>query len=158
MAAEGALTVWVDADACPVDIKEILFRTSRRLQLPLVLVANSAMRIPSDERIRLELVPSTADAADDHIAEHCARGDLVVTADIPLAARVVARGATGLNPRGELYTEENVEECLAMRNLMDELRSAEMVEGGPAPHSAADCQAIANALDRHLTQALQGDG
>lgn len=120
--------------------------------MSLVLVANSWMDLPPSKVIRLELVPSGADVADNFIAEHCEAGDLVITADIPLAARIVEKGATGLDPRGELYTEENIGERLSMRNFMEELRFAGMVEGGPGTQSQGETQAFANALDRFLHQ------
>lgn len=145
------MTLWLDADACPIPIREMLFRAAVRTATPLILVANCPIRIPPGEWIHMVVVPPNPDEADDYIAEHCEAGDLVITSDIPLAARVVAAGAMGLNPRGELYTEENAESALAMRNMMMELRSNGLVQGGPSPHSAPDTQAFANALDRFLT-------
>jgi uncharacterized protein YaiI (UPF0178 family) len=150
------MTIWVDADACPGPIKEILFRAAARHDRALVLVANSAMHLPPQENLRLELVPQGADAADDCIAEACGPGDLVVTADVPLAARVVQAGAAGLNPRGELYTEANVEECLARRNFMEELRSAGLAEGGPAALQPTDRKRFADALERFLSRPAGG--
>jgi uncharacterized protein YaiI (UPF0178 family) len=149
------LNLWLDADACPVDIKDIMFRVSRRFGLRLTLVANCSLRVPGDELITSVVVPNGADMADNYIAEQCAENDLVVTADIPLAARIVEKGAVGLNPRGELYTEENVGQCLSMRNFMEEMRSGGMVEGGPAPHSNSDNQKFANALDCYLTRRVR---
>jgi len=145
--------IWVDADACPQEVKGILYNASVKNRVPMILVANSSQRLPELNTVSLHVVPSGTDVADDYIAEHCGPGDLVITADIPLAARVVAAGATGLNPRGELYTEENVEGILSMRNFMEEMRNMGMVEGGPAPHKGKDTQQFANALDRFLTRA-----
>lgn len=147
--------IWIDADACPQEIKGILYNASVRNRVPLILVANSAQRLPDLNTVSQHIVPSGTDVADDYIATHCGPGDLVITADIPLASRVVAAGATGLNPRGELYTEENVESILSMRDFMQEMRNMGMVEGGPAPLRQRDNQQFANALDRFLTRALR---
>ncbi|MBK9393906.1 MAG: hypothetical protein RJA63_1019 [Pseudomonadota bacterium] len=140
--------LWVDADACPVVIKEIIFRAATRKQLDTVLVANQMLRVPPSPFIRAVQVPAGFDVADNFIAEQLQPGDLVVTADIPLAAQVIARGGTALNPRGERYTAENVRESLAMRNFMEELRASGVQTGGPAAFSQADRQAFANQLDR----------
>jgi uncharacterized protein YaiI (UPF0178 family) len=148
------MRIWVDADACPNVIKEILFRASERTQVPLTLVANQPLRTRSSPLIRRLQVASGFDEADRRIVELVAPGDLVITADIPLAAKVIEKGALALNPRGELYTEDNVRERLAMRNLMDELRGGGMITGGPAVLNQSDRQAFANALDRVLTKAL----
>ena len=148
------MRIWVDADACPNVIKEILFRASERTQVPLTLVANQPLRTRSSPLIRRLQVASGFDEADRRIIELVVPGDLVITADIPLAAKVIEKGALALNPRGELYTEDNVRERLAMRNLMDELRGGGMITGGPAVLNQSDRQAFANALDRVLTKAL----
>lgn len=148
------MRIWVDADACPNVIKEILFRASERTKVPLTLVANQPTRIPLSPLVRQVQVSTGFDEADRRILELVEPGDLVITADIPLAAKVIEKGARALNPRGELYTEENVRERLAMRNLMDELRSGGMISGGPAVLSQSDRQAFANALDRVLTKAM----
>lgn len=140
--------LWVDADACPVVIKEIIFRAATRKQLETVLVANQLLRVPPSPFIRAVQVPAGFDVADAYIAEQLRPGDLVVTADIPLAAQVIARGGTALNPRGERYTTENVRESLAMRNFMEELRAAGVQTGGPAAFSQADRQAFARQLDQ----------
>lgn len=145
--------IWVDADACPNPIKEILFRAAERVRVPLTLVANQPLRTPRSAYISAVQVAAGFDVADHHIATEVRPGDLVVTADIPLAAAVVATGARALNPRGELYTEENVRERLTMRNLMDELRASGVDTGGPASFGRRDRQAFANQLDRLLTQA-----
>ena len=150
--------IWLDADACPTPIRELLYRAAKRTNTHLTVVANAPIRVPDDQLFSSVVVPPRADAADDHIAEQCEAGDLVITADVPLAARIVEKGATGLNPRGELYTEENVAACLAMRNLMDELRGGGLVQGGPAPHQTTHTQSFANALDRYLTQMVRARG
>jgi uncharacterized protein YaiI (UPF0178 family) len=145
------MRIWVDADACPGAIKDILFRAAERARVLLTLVANSPLRTPRSDYVRSIRVAKGFDVADRRIAELVEPGDLVVTADIPLAAEVVEKGGVALNPRGELYTEENVAEALAYRNLMDELRSTGMETGGPASFSKSDRQAFANQLDRLLS-------
>ncbi len=142
--------MWVDADACPNAIKEILYRAAERVGAELILVANQPLNAPRSRYIRSIQVPAGLDVADNRIAALVERGDLVVTADIPLAAKVVDKGALALNPRGELYTTENIKERLAMRNLMDELRSTGQLTGGPAALGKKERQAFANALDRLL--------
>jgi len=144
--------IWVDADACPNVIKHILFRAAERARIEVVLVANRDIRTPRSSHIRSVRVPGGFDVADRHIAERAAPGDLVVTADIPLAAQIVENGGVALDPRGELYTEENVRERLAVRDLMDELRSAGTVTGGPPTIGKSDRQRFANQLDRLLSQ------
>jgi uncharacterized protein YaiI (UPF0178 family) len=146
------MRIWVDADACPNPIKEILFRVAARTGLEMVLVANHPIRVPRAPNVRLLQVAHGFDGADKRIVADLAPDDLVITADIPLAAAVVDKGATGLNPRGELYTPENVKDRLAMRNLMDELRGGGLVSGGPKPLDAKDRQAFANALDRWVAK------
>lgn len=143
--------IWVDADACPSEAKEILYKASRRLQIPLILVANSMMRIPGSDLIRLELVGAGANVADQRIVELLSPGDLVISADIPLAASAVAKGATVLDPRGDVLDADNVGSRLAARNLMDELRGSGIETGGPAAYSARNRQDFANQLDRLLT-------
>lgn len=144
--------IWVDADACPGVIKEILFRAAGRTGLPLTLVANQALRVPPSPHIRMVQVPGGFDEADKYIAAHVAAGDLVITADIPLAAEVVARDAQALSPRGEAYGKENIRELLDLRNFMDTLRGTGVDTGGPAAFSQADRQAFANRLDRLLAR------
>jgi uncharacterized protein YaiI (UPF0178 family) len=146
------MQIWVDADACPVVIKEIIFRAAERLQISTTLVANQMLRTPPSRFIRAIQVPSGFDVADAHIVEQLAAGDLVITADIPLASLVIERGAHALNPRGELYTTANIQEILSMRNFMDELRGAGVETGGPAAFSLADRQSFANQLDRFLAK------
>jgi uncharacterized protein len=150
------LKIWIDADACPRVIKEIVFRASERLEVPVCLVANTSLARHHSRLISSVVVDGGFDAADDYIAEHAAPDDLVITADIPLAARIVARGAVGLDPRGELYTEENVGERLSVRDLMMELRGAGMVQGGPAQFSNTDRQRFASSLDTILTRMIRG--
>ena len=145
--------IWVDADACPAAIKEILFRASQRRKLSLTLVANQSLRTPPGPLIKSVQVPGGFDQADRWIVDHVAAQDLVITADIPLAAAIVDKGAAALNPRGELYTEENIGERLAMRDLMSELRDIGSVRGGPAALGQRDRQAFANQLDRFLQRA-----
>jgi uncharacterized protein YaiI (UPF0178 family) len=146
------MRIWVDGDACPAVIKEILFRAAVRLKIPLTLVANQPMQIPHSTLITILTVPSGLNVADQKIVELLDPTDLVITADIPLAAQVVEKGAMALDPRGELYTHENIGERLTMRNLMDELRGGGLVQGGPAPFRSTDKQAFANQLDRILTK------
>lgn len=146
------MQIWVDADACPKVIKQILFRAAERVRVRLTLVANRPLAIPRSPFIRTMRVPAGFDVADHRIVERAQKGDLVVTADIPLAALVVAKGAHALDPRGELYTPENIPERLAVRNLMDELRSSGMETGGPPSFDQSDRKAFANQLDRLLSR------
>ncbi len=149
------MKIWVDADACPRVIKEIVFRASERLSVPVCLVANKDLSRAHSGLVTSVLVGEGFDVADDYIAEHAAPDDLVITADIPLAARIVAKGAVGIDPRGELYTEENVGERLSMRDLMQELRAEGLVQGGPAQFGMTDRQRFASSLDRLLTRMLK---
>lgn len=142
--------LWVDADACPVAIKEILYRAANRVGVPLTLVANQMLRVPPSPWIRAVQVPGGFDVADRHIAAAVAPGDLVITADVPLAAEVIARGARVLEPRGELLDASNVEARLSLRNFMETLRSSGVETGGPAPFSAADRKLFAQRLDALL--------
>lgn len=148
----ASLKIWVDADACPGVIKEIIFRAAERRQIETILVANQMLRTPPSRFIRAIQVPRGFDVADTHIVEQVAAGDLVVTADIPLAALVIERDAHALNPRGEMYTTATIKERLSMRNFMEELRSAGVETGGPNAFSQADRQAFANQLDRFLAR------
>ncbi|MBU1230094.1 MAG: YaiI/YqxD family protein [Proteobacteria bacterium] len=143
--------IWIDADACPTPIKEILLRSAMRLGIPTTLVANKNLSVPASPHVATLRVGQGFDVVDETIARLVQPGDLVVTADIPLAAKVIERGATGLNPRGELYTAENIGPRLTMRNMLDELRSTGVSTGGPAPLSLADRNAFANQLDRFLS-------
>ena len=144
------MVVWVDADACPGPIKEILFRAAERVGIETVFVANHAVRTPKSRFVRGIQVSAGFDVADARIVEGVAAGDLVVTADVPLAARVVAAGAVALNPRGTLYTANNIGDHLAQRNLLDELRSAGVVKGGPSSLGRAEIQTFAGELDKYL--------
>jgi hypothetical protein len=144
--------IWVDADACPQVVKEILFRAAERAQVLTTLVANATLRTPPSAFIRSVRVGKGFDVADHWIVQQMQGGDLVITADIPLAAAVIARGAHALDPRGELYSEDNVQERLAVRNLLQELRSTGEILGGPAPFGQSDRQRFANHLDRFLTR------
>lgn len=145
------MRIWVDADACPNVIKDILFRAADRTHVTLTLVANQPVRIPPSPYIKALQVPAGFDVADDRIVELTEAGDLVITADIPLAAGVIEKGGHALDPRGESYTKDNIRERLAVRKLMDELRSGGVDTGGPATFSNADRQAFANKLDRFLS-------
>jgi uncharacterized protein YaiI (UPF0178 family) len=153
--SRGSLIIWIDADACPRIIKEIVFRASTRLQLPVRLVANTDLSRSRTRLIDTVLVDEGPDAADDYIATFASPRDLVITADIPLAARIVAGGGVALDPRGDLYTEENVGERLSLRNLLQDLRSEGMVQGGPAQFGMTDRQRFASALDRLLTRMVR---
>jgi len=144
--------IWVDADACPGVIKDILFRAAERLRIPLTLVANKTLRVPPSPFIRTLQVPRGFDVADKEIADRLEAGDLVITADIPLASDVIARGAHAIDPRGELYTVDNVRERLQMRNFMDELRGSGVQTGGPATLDQADRKRFADQLDRFLSR------
>jgi len=146
------MQIWVDADACPVVVKEILYRVADRLELSVTLVANQGLRVPPSRFIRTVQVPSGADVADQEIVRLLNPGDLVVTGDIPLASDVLKKGGYALNPRGEFYTEDNIAQQLTMRAFMEELRSGGVDTGGPAAFSQSDRQSFANSLDRHLSK------
>lgn len=141
------MQIWIDADACPTVIKDIVFRAAERLGIATILVANRMLRTPPSRFIRAIQVPAGFDVADRHIAERVAPGDLVITADIPLAAAVVEKDAHALSPRGELYGRENIRELLDLRNFMDTLRATGVDTGGPSAFSAADARSFANRLD-----------
>lgn len=142
--------IWVDADACPAVIKDILFRAARRSEIPLTLVANKLLRTPASPFIRALQVPRGIDVADSHIVRSLKPGDLVITADIPLASDVIAKGGHALNPRGEFYSPENIQERLALRNFLDELRGTGVRTGGPAALDNTDRKRFADQLDRFL--------
>lgn len=148
------MQIWVDADACPGAIKEILYRAADRTRIPLTLIANQRLSIPASPYIRFKQVAAGFDVADKRIVELLEAGDLVITADIPLAAATIAKGGHALNPRGELYTKDNIRERLSMRNFMDELRGSGIPTGGPAPLSQRDRQAFANSLDSFLARSV----
>ena len=145
------MKIWVDADACPVVIKDILFKAAERTGVELTLVANQPMRIPRSRCIKFIRVGSGLDVADNEIVKRLSVGDLVITADIPLAAEVVEKGGYALNPRGELYTVETIRDRLSVRDFMDSLRSGGIDTGGPPALSQRDRQSFANHLDRFLT-------
>ena len=147
------MTIWVDADACPRPIKEILFRAAERTGVMLTLVANHAMAVPKRPNVRLVQVRGGFDVADNEIMGRVEKGDLDVTADIPLAADVIARGGDALNPRGEMYSADTIRSVLNMRDFMDTMRSSGVVTGGPPTLSQADKQAFANQLDGWLSRA-----
>ena len=144
--------IWIDADACPKVIKEIIFRASQRTKTPVTLVANQYMTKPASPLIKAVQVPRGFDEADNYIVENLNPGDLVITADIPLAADAIDKDAHVINPRGEEYTKENIKQRLNMRDFMEQMRSTGEVSGGPAPLSQSDRQAFANALDRLLAK------
>lgn len=146
------MRIWVDADACPVVIKEILYRAANRTGTPLVLVANQSLQTPPSPHISSLQVPKGFDVADNEIVQRCEAGDLVITSDIPLADEVVSKGALALSPRGELFTRENIKARLNMRDFLDTLRSSGIQSGGPSALSAGEKQAFANRLDRWLSQ------
>ena len=146
------MQIWVDADACPAVIKDIVFRAAERLEISTILVANRMLRTPPSRFIRAIQVPAGFDVADRHIAERVEAGDLVITADIPLAAAVLERQAHALNPRGEMYSSANIAEHLAMRNFMEGLRESGVQTGGPAALGNGDRQAFGAALDRFLAR------
>lgn len=148
------MQIWVDADACPKVIKEILYRAAERARVTLTLVANQPLFPPRSPWIKTLQVPPGFDVADNEIVRRMASGDLVVTADIPLAAEVVANGGHALNPRGEVYTNENIRELLNFRDFMDTLRSSGVETGGPSALSQADRQVFANRLDQFLARRL----
>jgi uncharacterized protein YaiI (UPF0178 family) len=149
------MNIWVDADACPAVIKEILFRAAERTGLPLTLIANHALRIPARSNIRFVQVPGGFDVADNEIMGRLEKGDLVITGDIPLAAEVIEKEAYALNPRGEMYNKENIRGRLNMRDFMDTFRASGIQTGGPPPLSQRDRQNFANHLDKLLSKALR---
>lgn len=150
------MRLWIDADAAPRDVKEIVFRSAKRLAIETLLVANQRLQAPpGNPFIQAVRVDGGPDVADRHIAEHAAAGDVAVTADIPLAATLVAQGVLVIDPRGEEYTTENIGERLSVRDFMDGLRTQGVVTGGPRPYDARAKQAFASALDRVLTRALR---
>lgn len=146
------MKIWVDADACPVVIKEILFRAAERTKTPTTLLANHFLKTPPSQVISFIQVSAGFDVADNEIVKRASPNDLVITADIPLAAEVVEKGCLALNPRGELYTESNIRQRLNMRDFMDTLRSSGIETGGAPPISQADRQAFANNLDKLLAK------
>lgn len=146
------MQIWVDADACPKVVKEILFRAARRTGVQLTLVANQPLQTPVDKNITSIQVPNGFDIADDEIVKRCSPGDLIITADIPLASEVIDKGAHALNPRGEFYDKENIRQRLNMRDFMDTMRASGVQSGGPPTLSQRDRQAFANELDKFLAK------
>ena len=146
------MQIWVDADACPGVIKEILFRAAERAAITTTLVANTLLRTPASRYMRALQVPRGFDVADNEIVQRLQAGDLVITADVPLAADVIEKNGHALNPRGEFYSTETIQALLTMRNFMDELRGSGIQTGGPAAFSNNDRQAFANQLDRFLAR------
>jgi uncharacterized protein YaiI (UPF0178 family) len=152
---QSRIKLWVDADACPAQIKELIFRTAERLQIETVLVANQSIWIPDSDLIGRMTVPGGPDVADNAIVERVQPGDVVITGDIPLAARVVEKDCIAIGTRGELYDEKSVHSRLAARNLMEQFRSAGLETSGPKPFDQKDLQAFANQLDRTLTKLMK---
>ncbi len=146
--------IWVDADACPKVIKEILYRAAKRTKILTVFVANQPLSTPLSPFIQKMLVTSGFDVADNHIIQHMTSGDLIITADIPLANAVIEKGGLALNPRGEMYTKENIKQRLSIRNLNEHLRSSGVITGGPPTIHSREIQAFANRLDQFLMQKL----
>jgi len=144
------MRMWIDADACPRDVKDVVYRAGQRTETSVVVVANKAIHVPRSPHVRLDQVAGGPDVADDHIVANAEAGDLAVTADIPLAARLVEKQVVVLDPRGDVYDADNVRERLSVRNFMAEVREAGVQTGGPAPWSPRDTQRFANALDRAL--------
>ncbi|MCL2000556.1 MAG: YaiI/YqxD family protein [Planctomycetes bacterium] len=151
---QADFSIWVDADACPREVRDMLIRAAVRRRIPAVFVANSHMTFPDLEYVTFRLVSGDFNAADDYIADHAGRRDLAVTGDIPLASRLIDKGVLVLNPRGEEWTSANIGERLATRNLMEELRAAGIMTRGPKEFDRSDLQLFANALDRTLTRRL----
>ena len=149
------MKIWVDGDACPVPVKAVLFRAAERTQIPLTLVANHRISIPALKLIRFLQVPQGFDMADNEIVKRTHSGDLVITADIPLAAELIEKEVQVLNPRGELYTKENIRARLRVRDMMDAVRSTGIQTGGPKPLGPKEQQAFANQLDRILTRYMR---
>lgn len=147
--------IYVDADACPKVIKEVLYKAVKRLKVQMTMVADQFMQIPKSEYIKFIKVPSEIDSADEKIVELTKPGDLIITADIPLADQVVTKSAFAINPRGELYTEQNIKDRLAMRDIMAEIRSTGVDTGGPPPFNQKNKELFANQLDRFLTKHLK---
>ena len=146
------MKIWVDADACPVVIKEILFRAAERVKVDVTLVANQSVQIPKSRYISFVQVAQGFDVADNEIVKRLNAGDLVITSDIPLAADVIEKGGVALNPRGEMYTKDNIKARLNMRDFMESLRSSGVDTGGPSAMSQGDRKMFANCLDRMLTK------
>ncbi|MBM4251821.1 MAG: YaiI/YqxD family protein [Deltaproteobacteria bacterium] len=152
------MRIWLDNDGCPQIVRDIVFKASQKRRIAVAVVANRYMHVPAGGIIQMIAVSGAFDAADNYIAENAVADDLVITADIPLASRIVEKGCMGLNPRGEIYTEANIRERLAMRNLMQELRSGGEIQGGPAPLGDLDKKRFADAFDRVVTSLISKGG
>ena len=146
------MTIWIDADACPKSLREIVYRASHRLSLPVTVVANSYIAIPRDSLVRAIQVEKGADMADHYIVEHVGEKDIVITGDIPLAAFIVEKGAVAIDHRGDLLTEENVRERLSVRDFMKEIRDSGVITSGPAPFGPKDVEKFSNALNKILSR------
>lgn len=147
-------SIWVDADACPITIKEMLLRAAKRTGIQVTFVANQTISVPPYPNVRSVRVSSGFDVADNWIVEQAIKGDLVITQDIPLADEIISKGAIAIGPRGEIHTKENIKARLTMRNFMETMRSSGVHSGGPSPLNQQDKQAFANQLDRWLVKAL----
>ncbi len=150
------MKIWVDADACPAVIKDILYKAVRRTKVSMTLVANQYLKIPASPFIKMLQVPAGYDVADNEIVKRCTKGDLVITNDIPLADEIIDNGGIALSPRGELFTTENIKPRLNIRDFMDTMRASGVNSGGPSALSQADRQEFANHLDKILTHYLSG--
>lgn len=150
------MNIWVDADACPVPIKELIFRAAQRTGLQFTFVANHRMKMPKARNITFKLVESGFDVADDYIAQAVRQGDLVITNDIPLADATIERQGNAISTKGELFTKDNIKQRLNMRDFMDTLRASGVNTGGSPPLNNSDIKRFADALDRLLTQHLKG--
>ncbi|WP_084057936.1 YaiI/YqxD family protein [Desulfacinum hydrothermale] len=152
------MNIWIDADGCPKDIKEIVFRAGRRLGLPVFVVANRPLAVPRSGLVTMVQVSGDFDATDQAIVDRVVPGDVVITADVPLASQVVDKGAVAIDPRGQCYTDENVGERLSLRNFFHDLRGAGLASGGSGPLTESDRRRFASALDRALTRRLKSHG
>ncbi len=150
------MQIWVDADACPRAAKDVLFRVADRRAVKVTLVANQYLKTPPSPHIRAIVVPKGFDVADNEIVGRAEPGDLVITADVPLADELISKGVAALNPRGTLYTSENVRDHLQRRDMREQLRESGLVSGGPDAYGNKEVQAFANALDRYVTKHLAG--
>ena len=157
MHKQWKICIWVDADACPNAIKNVLYRAAKRVGIVTTFVANQLLTVPASPFIKKLKVGAGFDVADNRIVQEVNKGDLVITADIPLAAAVINKGAFAINPRGTYYNEDNIRQRLSMRNFMDELRSSGVNTGGPAALNQSDIQEFANQLDRFLTKNSRDD-
>lgn len=144
------LKIWVDADACPKDVKEVVLKAALRFQVKTIFVANQFLRLPHDELVQMIQVEAGADVADQYIVDHCEKGDLVITADVPLAGKIIEKQAIGLDHRGEFFDEESISDRLSMRNFMQDLRDQGMVTGGPSSYGQKEKILFTNSLDRFL--------